>query len=138
MDMQSVVKMVSDIRKQSAGNLTIGKILDKINGFDGKETFALTNNKYLTGEFDSYRGYYEDLALEYHEEDTGFNTIEQLKRLLNNALQAKKMYGYKGGGFSITKDTLVWVANYSHLGEMIIDIQKINDSIIVITKEEEW
>lgn len=47
------------------------------------------------------------------------------------------MYGYKGGEFSINNDTVVWFSTYGAIGYMIIDVQKINGTIFVITKEED-
>lgn len=136
--METFMKIFSDMRKSNAGNLTLGELEDKIQQFNDDEKFVLSNGVYLTGEFDSYRGYYEDLYFEFSNEDQGFNTIGQLKETINKAYEQGIMEGYKGGEFPIQDNTLVWVSTYSCSGDMIIDIQKINGTIVLIVKKETY
>jgi hypothetical protein len=137
MDIETMMKIMNDARIESAGNLTIGKMLKKLNQFSNDDKVLFTNGKFYGGGWDSYRGYYEDFALGCSDEDQGFNTVGNIKEALNDALEAGIMYGYKGGEFSITDDTLVWFARYGCTEDMIVDVQKINESIYIITKENE-
>lgn len=139
MDINALLKSVNEMRKASAGNLTIGETLEKLYAFNGEEKITLTNGKFLDGTFDSYRGYYEDLAIGFSSDDKGFNTVGGLKDVLTKALDDGEMYGYKGGEYSIMDSTLVWLGNYGTTfeAEMLIDIQKVNGQIFVITKEED-
>lgn len=135
-DFQSLSKLISEARKMSAGNLTIGQMLNKLNAFDDDVRFTFTNGKYFDGTYDSYRGYYEDLYIGYSDDDKGFNYVGKLKQVLNKALDDGEMYGYKGGEYSINNDTLVWLAQYGCTGEMVVDIQKLGEEIYIIVKEE--
>lgn len=135
---EQLMKVMSDARKQSAGNLAIGEMLKKLNNFNDDEKVTFSDGKFFDGTYDSYRGYYEDMYLGWDDEDKGFNTVGQLKETLNKALDDGGMTGYKGGEFSINNSTLVWFSNYGSTGDMIVDIQKINGEIYVITKEDEW
>jgi len=137
MDIEKLMKIMSDARKNGAGNLTIRGMLDKLNNFDDNEKVTLPDGKFFDGTADSYRGYYEDMYLGYCYEDLGHNTVGSLKQILTDALLTAEMTGYKGGEFPIEDDTLLWLASYGRCGDMIIDIQKINDAIIVITKEDD-
>ena len=138
MNVESILSMVSDIRKSSAGNLTIESMLDKLSQHDNSDTITFSNGEFLDGSFGSYRGYYEDLSIGYSDKDQGFNTVKDLKDILNKALDKGIMYGYKGGEFSIDEDTLVWLAGYSDLGDMIVGVAEVNGDVMIITKEEEW
>jgi len=62
----------------------------------------------------SYRGYYEQLAFEPCEDVT----VGEMQHAAQNAVGA--VYeGYKGGMFTMTLDTDVWIAPYGREGEMI-------------------
>lgn len=76
----------------------------------------LSNGEFfrLNGEFDSYRGYYEDLAIkkEIISDDSVSSTVLDLKKVLKKALEQGEMYGYKGGDYNINESTLVWFGDY--------------------------
>lgn len=137
MDIQVLLNAMSDIRKSSAGNITIGRMLKKLDQFQDDELFEFTNGKYFDGSYGSYRGYYEDLYLGYSDEDQGKNTIGDLKKTLRQALEDKVMFGYKGGDFVIDENTLVWLSTYGRCGDLIVDVIKLNNAIYVVTKEDE-
>lgn len=136
-DFQGLSKAISSSRKMCADNLTIGKMLEKLNSFHDDEQFIFSNGTFFDGTYDSYRGYYEDLYIGYSNEDKGFNTIGKLKQTLHKALDHREMYGYKGGTFAINNDTLIWLAQYGYTGNMIVDVQKVGEHISVIVKEEQ-
>lgn len=138
MDVQKLLNIMNNSRKQNAGNLTIGEMLKKLESFDDDEKVTFSDGKFFDGTYGSYRGNYEDLYIGWYDEDHGFNTVGHLKESLNKALNDGGMTGYKGGEFGIYTDTLVWFATYGSCGDMIIDIQKINNEIYVITKEDGW
>lgn len=139
MNIQALLNSINDIRKQNAANLTIGEMLDKLGQFEDNEKVVFSNGKYFNGEFDSYRGYYEDMYIGYDNEDKGLNTVGSLKTTLNLALEQGGMTGYKGGEYPITEDTLIWFSCYGSSGDdMIIDIQKLGDTIYIITKEDKF
>lgn len=132
-----MLKMVSEMRKSSAGNLSIGDMLGKLSNFEDSREFKFSNGKYLDEDYGSYRGYYEDFYIEYSDEDKGLNTIGKLKEILNKGLDEGEMQGYKGGDFLITPDTLVWLASYGCCGDMIVDILDVSGQVFIIVKEED-
>jgi hypothetical protein len=84
---------------------------------------------------DSYRGYYEDLSLDYQIESTE-KTVKELLVIFENAI-GKTFQGYKGGDFTMNSKTLVWVAQYGSCGRMLIDIQSKDGITLIITKDDE-
>lgn len=61
----------------------------------------------------SYRGYYEDLAFEKGEgERTAFDLLRECESCIG-----RDFYGYKGGTYTCTENTRVWVANRGETGE---------------------
>lgn len=138
MDIQSLLNSISDVRKNSAGNLTIGDMLSKLDQFNDDETVTFSNGAYFDGSFGSYRGYYEDMYLGFDKENQGFNTVGDIKNALESALNKGEMMGYKGGEYSIDVDTLLWSASYGCCGDMVVDVLKLSDKIYVITKEDEY
>ena len=77
--------------------------------------------------FDSYRGYYDDLALgyiakDYYEENKD-DEIHTVKDFLEEAKRClgKTFYGWKGGEFIMDKNTPLWVANSGHTSNFVID-----------------
>jgi hypothetical protein len=138
MDIKSLLNSISDVRKNSAGNLTIGDMLTKLDQFNDDETVTYSNGAYFDGSFGSYRGYYEDMYLGFDREDQGCNTVGHLKTALESALSHGEMTGYKGGEFSIEEDTLLWSASYGCIGDMVVDVLKLSDKVYVITKEDEF
>lgn len=138
MDLQALFDIYKQARKQNAGNLTIGQMLNKLNEFEGNEKVVFSNEEFFDGTWDSYRGYYEDMYLGSSRSDEGLNTVNELRKTLLNALDRGSMQGYKGGDFSVNNDTLVWFSTYGSTGDMIVDVVKINGQIVVITKEDEF
>jgi len=136
MNIESLRKIMDDKRKSSSENLTLGKLDSKLNLFQDNEKFTLSNGRFLNGDFDSYRGYYEDIYFGVGIEDKKINTISQLKKMILDAYDQAIMIGYKGGEYEIDVNTLIWVAYYGSCGEMFTDIQKINGTITLIIKKE--
>lgn len=57
----------------------------------------------------SYRGYYDHLAIEYTADHRA--TVADFIRILRDAV-GSTMEGYKGGDFTMTRQTPVWVSNW--------------------------
>ena len=83
---------------------------------------------------DSYRGYYEDLSLEYGCEGSAM-TVAHLLKIFEDAV-GKTYQGYKGGDFTMSTKTLVWVAPYGDTGRMLTDIKSENGITTIITEED--
>lgn len=60
----------------------------------------------------SYRGYYEDLAIGYTDENPHEFTVKDFLDILYEA-KAGTLLGYKGGEFRVDNKTNIWVAQGS-------------------------
>lgn len=117
MDINSLHKIVSQIRHAEAPDeqFTLGKLIDALLVVPNREAKVKYDFGYLyPTTFESYRGYYEDLAIGYA--DGGrYGSDEQhtaAKFLaLAEAASGATFTGWKGGDFTMHDDTLLWVAN---------------------------
>ena len=111
--------------------MTLGQLLDTLERKD--ETLDITFDFVHfrpTGKGHSYRGYYEDFALAY--ESGGECCIGTLVRYLKSVL-GETLTGYKGGEYTMSDDTVVWVANHNESGgTAIVDV--VDDEWRVILK----
>jgi len=101
------------------------------------------NSTWLSFEFgslgvtcmDSYRGYYDELALGYGDDGV---SIREFLKILKNAL-GKVYTGYKGGDYEMHKDTPIWAANYGRTGyTKVIGIEKENDYTFIIRTIQDY
>jgi hypothetical protein len=87
---------------------------------------------------ESYRGYYNHLALGWtnREAPPYWPTVAQVLAVLEPAVNAT-FQGYKGGDYRMTRETPLWVANYSHTGSTgIVAIEAEYDhTVVFITKK---
>jgi len=68
---------------------------------------------------DSYRGYYDDLAIGFDETNYPNPTVDVVLKDLKAAVN-KEFTGYKGGEYRMTRKSRVWVANYGHTSDTVI------------------
>ena len=83
---------------------------------------------------DSYRGYYEDLALDY-DPNARPKIVEELLKLFEDA-DGQTYRGYKGGDYTMSRKTLVWVAEYGNCGKMLVDIKSQKGVTTIYTEED--
>lgn len=84
---------------------------------------------------DSYRGYYEQLAIGYTNESGVECTVEDLLKRCKDMLGAK-VTGYKGGEYFVGETTPMWVANTSEAGGTAII--GVNDNSYVAILETQY
>jgi hypothetical protein len=73
--------------------------------------------------FDSYRGYYEDLALGYSNKGE-YPTVGKLLEHAEACL-GKDFTGWKGGEYTAREDSTLWVANSGETGSTaIVGVEK--------------
>ena len=96
-----------------------------------KLDFTLDNPTYLC----SYRGYYEDLSLDYDSEAKSMK-VKQLLTMFEGA-DGSTYTGYKGDDFTMHRRTLVWVAAYGDTGRMLVGIQSEDGVTTIITEEDD-
>lgn len=81
---------------------------------------------------DSYRGYYDQLALGWHGDTP---TVGELLTELRSAVGGI-YYGWKGGEYTMTKDTPVWAANRGESAQLgIVEVFLGTSEVILCTKQ---
>lgn len=73
----------------------------------------------VSREFDSYRGYYNHLAMA--ESKGRVMSVVSFLNLLYNQLGVTYQ-GYKGGNYTMSNDTELFVADYGRTGKWVVDV----------------
>lgn len=89
-------------RERAKTQMTLGKLIETLEAMPEGAQVANLRNPH------SYRGYYEDLALEPSE---GLRPAEELLAECRAAM-GKAFHGYKGGEYVMGERTPVWVSGY--------------------------
>ena len=97
--------------------MTLGELIDTLKSFPKDCLVFIKPYDLIPIEFDSYRGYYDQLALNY--DINGSCTVEKLLKLAKKSVK-KTFIGYKGGNFLMTKNTPVWISNYGNTSNMLL------------------
>lgn len=109
-------------KQRSQEQMTLGKLISKLEEMNPEDRIICSTDTSMkfTG-FDSYRGYYNDLAISYETNGNGaFDTVKDFLSAAKECL-GKTFYGYKGGEFVMHENTPLWIANYGHTSDFIID-----------------
>jgi hypothetical protein len=146
MDMQTYLDnaMVArrEERMKTSDQLTLGEMILKIEPLlkkqpEIKERYGDEADVYFDFEYlkptgiGSWRGIYAELALEFDGEKT--MTVIEFHKMLKECI-GKTFTGYKGGEFTMGKNTPVWVANYGNAGNTaVIDIVDNEYNVIIMT-----
>jgi hypothetical protein len=114
MDWQEIIDNALVARRaqelKTSSQLIVVELILKLEAIADKSKPVIFDEQYHPSGLDSWRGSYDELALEYSETGEKF-TAEALLQKLKAAIGAT-FYGYKGGEFVMGKTTPVWVANY--------------------------
>jgi len=89
----------------------------------------------LTSNLHSYRGYYEDIALEYMPYQRPIhvsNIVWQLEYQIGEFFP-----GYKGGEYKLTKNSPVWISDYRSIGMAVTGIKQVSDNRFDLTWEKD-
>jgi len=109
-------------------HLTIGTLLDLLDSLPGDIKIIG-----LTAESDSYRVYYEHVAIE----PGGETTVQALRDHIRSKV-GTVMQGYKGGDFDYDYDCHVFVAPYGGTGDMLCGLIPVDDHLETLRVEEAW
>ena len=117
--------------------MKLGHLLNELESFYEYKTIKLKSDYVLLPKYHSYRGCYNQLAIDYTfvpgEEEI---TIKQLKDTLYEALEDGVMEGYKGGEYSIDTDTKVVIAGYGESsGLYIAEFIEFEDHVYLATAD---
>lgn len=86
------------------------------------------------GSANTYRGYYQDLALSRYEYPV---TVAQVLETLNN-VNGNMLEGYKGGEYVMHDDVTVYVAEWGSCSGVVTSrVQLLIDGKVIITTHEE-
>lgn len=126
---QMVNNITEQARKQrEQEQMTLGQLIEQLEKMSSDSgVICSTDTSMVFTTFDSYRGYYDDLALgyiakDYYEEkkDDEIHTVKDFLAEAKSCL-GKTFYGWKGGKFIMDKNTPLWVANSGHTSNFVID-----------------
>lgn len=111
-----------------AGQVTLGELVARLESADQSKPVKFDNGK-SPGHFNSYRGYYDMVAISWGEKCS----VGQFLELAKNAV-GRTFTGYKGGEYTMTKMTPVWVSEYGRCsGVGVIDVDTSGDTVILKT-----
>lgn len=137
MDIQTMLNnAVTSARKESLAKspqLTLGELILKLDAVSDKSKEVSFAFEYARPtEFDSWRGSYCELAIGFDFESKNPTTEEFLSKCREAV--GKTYQGYKGGDFTMSRQTPVWVANYGNSGSTgVIDVLETDYSVILVT-----
>lgn len=137
--------MVSQRAKEfaSSDQLSLGELVLKLEAIKDKTKPIVFDfgNSAPCG-LDSWRGVYAELSLHYG--DVGKTSVSDVLGWLKDA-NGKTFEGYKGGDFTMSRQTPIWVANYGesgvvgykgseeyHPSVMVVDVVD-GDTVTIIT-----
>jgi hypothetical protein len=108
MDLQKIVNLINETAKiTSAKEYNLGKFIGDLEKLEQEKEIIIEDGVYPDF-FDSWRGSYCELALNYGEKKT---CVKDILKKAKEALDYT-MTGYKGGDFVMDKNTPIHIANY--------------------------
>ena len=118
MNINNILNAMSDqgAEYRSRYHLTLGRLEELLSAAkpDSKveiDGYGISDNVFC------YRGYYSDLAIGYGD---GVK-VEDLLKSVRAALDGETFHGYKGGEYTMSKDTPLWLAsNYGDCSDLAI------------------
>jgi hypothetical protein len=126
--------------KYESDLMTLGEIIEKLKTFDKNNLIFLDFALLIPIGLDSYRGYYDQLAINYaiDIDDNGKENKMIVGEFLEICEKAVGSYfeGYKGGKFKMGKGTPVWVSNYGYVNSTgVLSIEECSswDAVIINT-----
>ncbi len=146
MDMQTFMNTLADhgYGTRQKYHLKLGELIEALESANkDAPVYLIVNEQHrwptVVG---SYRGYYSDLAIE-HEPATDFEdraTVEEFLAHLKQALDST-MTGYKGGEFTMDKDTPLWAdfwGQCNNIAVMSVDVDLDGTVVTIHTKKLEY
>lgn len=91
--------------------LALGALIDLLAREDPKDKVYFDFGDFIPRKLDSYRGFYDQLALGYDDDHQAQMTVGELLGEMRQAV-GRIYTGYKGGDYMMSRETPVWAANY--------------------------
>ncbi len=128
---------------EKSDQLTLGEIISKCEAIQAasvreKEPSVQFDFEYIVPSgIDSWRGSYNELCIHFSVDGTAPKLSDFIK-MLKDAV-GKEFTGYKGGEFTMTRHTPVWVANYGNSGNTaVIDVVDGGYFVMLVTGYREF
>ena len=119
------------------GQMILGALIDALKPLKPDTAVSFDFAFLDPTDFDSYRGYYDQLALGFTggRHSDGWAEIKVAELLAKAEAAVGKTYeGWKGGDYVMTRSTPLWVANPGCTGSTaIVGVQDIGWAILLIT-----
>lgn len=127
-----IMARMSEERKASAANMSLGGLIEVLKTCDPTALVVLEDGRGVSG-FMSYRGYYEDLAIEPVADAVIVSCVlGQAQRALGEVFE-----GYKGGEYPMHKNTLLWVSHYGTTGDKLTGVRHENGRVLIETQTDD-
>ena len=109
-------------------NASLGNLLELLRAEDPRKVCPLG----FAGAH-SYRGYYEDLSFEPAENVTVAQMLAHAESALGHTFE-----GYKGGEYTMSRDTCVWVSNHGKASSTRVSGVVVDDDTAYLTLTVCW
>jgi len=110
------------------GQMSLGELVARLEAANPNAIVRFEDGTYPR-DFDSYRGYYRFVAVDHGPECTVAQFLSKTKQAIGATF-----VGYKGGEFTMTKFTPVWVSEYGRAsGIGIVDVQSSDKEVVLRT-----
>jgi hypothetical protein len=156
MDIQAFIDALNQNSKQvSAREYSLGKLIEDLKSLDfglivkiddgnfpmrsntgyaedsdEKDEYGFEYDKTTESVFDSWRGSYCELAMQFSGDNQNITVGELVK--MAEFVNGKYFRGYKGGDFLMDLQTPIHIANYGCLGELKLIGVEINEGFAVL------
>ena len=123
--------------RASSHHLTLGGLIDGLKRLPQDQPVYYDFARFVPTSLESYRGYYEDLALGYRERDARDARTGNLCTACMDAV-GRLYTGYKGGNYRMVRDTPIWVANRGEaVGTYLVGVRTNDYATILLTATDE-
>lgn len=111
---------------------SLGDLIEALKGVDAKKRVTV-DDQYSPGVLDSYRGFYDQLAIEPSELLDPVRVGEFLKRC--KVANGGVYHGYKGGEYHMTLNTSVWLSAYGECwSRAVVGLDEHDDRVVIRTR----
>lgn len=149
MDLQTVVDAMAEQERQktfdATDQLTLGELTLLVGQADDEKPVVFDDAEYMPTSLGSWRGSYSELAIRYDETDLDAALTAGKMHMLLDGADGQQYRGYKGGDFTMSSTTPVWVANrgtstgFIETSGMnyqgVIDVTETDECVVIETAE---
>lgn len=122
MDMlQDLINKIAEVEqlKRERDNYNLGDLIKDLSKYPEDANIEIRPFNLYPVDFCSYRGYYSDLSIEYSFDGSNRLTCGELLKKAKECI-GKTFVGYKGGDFTMTEHSVIWISNYGETTNAIL------------------